>query len=239
MKAPDLLIWFVFISKVTAQNDKCGAEVLDCEADWNQKTGTLSDPEKRCEQAQKYRECVRKVMQQKPCVGVGIPLALDMEENLQCNMPDSIPIGQTACQVAQSLCHLTWSTGVKTKTRASERCEAAHQWRDCLLDAMTQLRCEGCGVHNNRLHKELYVNCIGGLNINYGFLSSFVLTNLQSFQMSIIRGMSEKKQEKGHNSKSFDQINLKLTQIEVHSTISSQRNPRGDRCIFASVTAAN
>ncbi|GFO08019.1 transposase [Plakobranchus ocellatus] len=35
--------------------------------------------------------------------------------------------------------------------------------------------------------------------------------------------MSEKKQEKGHNSKSFDQINLKLTQIEVHSSTTSQR----------------
>ncbi|GFO44530.1 splicing factor 45-like [Plakobranchus ocellatus] len=34
--------------------------------------------------------------------------------------------------------------------------------------------------------------------------------------------MSEKKQEKGHNSKSFDQINLKLTQIEVHSSTISQ-----------------
>ncbi|GFO04846.1 craniofacial development protein 2 [Plakobranchus ocellatus] len=54
-----------------------------------------------------------------------------------------------------------------------------------------------------------------------------------------VRGMSEKKQEKEHNSKSFDQINLKLTQIEVHSFTISQRNPRGDRCIFASVTAAN
>ncbi|GFN73670.1 hypothetical protein PoB_000017600 [Plakobranchus ocellatus] len=48
--------------------------------------------------------------------------------------------------------------------------------------------------------------------------------------------MSEKKQEKGHNSKSFDQINLKLTQIEVHSSTTSQRHPRGDRCIFASAT---
>ncbi|GFO39507.1 hypothetical protein PoB_006601200 [Plakobranchus ocellatus] len=54
-----------------------------------------------------------------------------------------------------------------------------------------------------------------------------------------IRGMSEKKQEKGHNSKSFHQINLKLTQIEVHSFTTSQRKPRGDRCIFASATAAN
>ncbi|GFO05183.1 hypothetical protein PoB_003168800 [Plakobranchus ocellatus] len=36
--------------------------------------------------------------------------------------------------------------------------------------------------------------------------------------------MSEKKQEKGHNSKSFDQINLKLTQIEVHSSTTSQRH---------------
>ncbi|GFN93108.1 hypothetical protein PoB_001961400 [Plakobranchus ocellatus] len=54
-----------------------------------------------------------------------------------------------------------------------------------------------------------------------------------------IRGMSEKKQEKGHNSKSFDQINLKLTQFEVHSSTTSQRNPRVDRCIFASATAAN
>ncbi|GFN93653.1 hypothetical protein PoB_002015900 [Plakobranchus ocellatus] len=44
--------------------------------------------------------------------------------------------------------------------------------------------------------------------------------------------MSEKKQEKGHNSKSFDQINLKLTRIEVHSSSTSQRNLRGDRCIF-------
>ncbi|GFN78669.1 histone-lysine N-methyltransferase SETMAR [Plakobranchus ocellatus] len=35
--------------------------------------------------------------------------------------------------------------------------------------------------------------------------------------------MSEKKQEKGHNSKNFDQINLKLTQIEVHSSTTSQR----------------
>ncbi|GFO04123.1 histone-lysine N-methyltransferase SETMAR [Plakobranchus ocellatus] len=35
--------------------------------------------------------------------------------------------------------------------------------------------------------------------------------------------MSEKKQEKGHNSKSLDQINLKLTQIEVHSSTTSQR----------------
>ncbi|GFO16796.1 Aromatic-l-amino-acid decarboxylase [Plakobranchus ocellatus] len=52
-------------------------------------------------------------------------------------------------------------------------------------------------------------------------------------------GMSEKKQEKGHNSKSFDQINLKLTQIEVHSSTTSQRNPRGDRYIFSSATAAN
>ncbi|GFN96034.1 transposase [Plakobranchus ocellatus] len=34
--------------------------------------------------------------------------------------------------------------------------------------------------------------------------------------------MSKKKQEKGHNSKSFDQINLKLTQIEVHSSTTSQ-----------------
>ncbi|GFO13757.1 hypothetical protein PoB_004026200 [Plakobranchus ocellatus] len=49
--------------------------------------------------------------------------------------------------------------------------------------------------------------------------------------------MSEKKQEKGHNSKSFDQINLKLTQIEVHSSTTSQRNHRGDRCIFVSATA--
>ncbi|GFO42770.1 alpha-aminoadipic semialdehyde synthase, mitochondrial [Plakobranchus ocellatus] len=54
-----------------------------------------------------------------------------------------------------------------------------------------------------------------------------------------LRGMSEKKQEKGHNSKSFDLINLKLTQIEVHSSTTSQRNPRGDQCIFASATAAN
>ncbi|GFO19831.1 transposase [Plakobranchus ocellatus] len=37
--------------------------------------------------------------------------------------------------------------------------------------------------------------------------------------------MSEKKQEKGHNStKSFDQINLKLTQIEVHSSTTSQHD---------------
>ncbi|GFN82806.1 guanine nucleotide exchange factor vav2 [Plakobranchus ocellatus] len=35
--------------------------------------------------------------------------------------------------------------------------------------------------------------------------------------------MSEKKQEKGHNSKSFDQINFKLTQTEVHSSTTSQR----------------
>ncbi|GFO12170.1 hypothetical protein PoB_003867500 [Plakobranchus ocellatus] len=53
------------------------------------------------------------------------------------------------------------------------------------------------------------------------------------------RGMSEKKQEKGHNSKSFDQINLKLSQIKVHSFTTSQRNPCGDRCILASATAAN
>ncbi|GFN88380.1 hypothetical protein PoB_001488600 [Plakobranchus ocellatus] len=52
--------------------------------------------------------------------------------------------------------------------------------------------------------------------------------------VDVIRGMSEKKQEKRHNSKSFDQINLKLTQIEVHFSTTSQRNPRGDRCIFAS-----
>ncbi|GFN83243.1 hypothetical protein PoB_000974900 [Plakobranchus ocellatus] len=50
--------------------------------------------------------------------------------------------------------------------------------------------------------------------------------------------MSEKKQEKRHNSKSFDQINLKLTQIEVHSSTTSQRNPRGDRYIFASATVS-
>ncbi|GFO45461.1 histone-lysine N-methyltransferase SETMAR [Plakobranchus ocellatus] len=36
--------------------------------------------------------------------------------------------------------------------------------------------------------------------------------------------MSEKKQEKGHNSKSFDQINLKLTQIEVHSSTTLRRS---------------
>ncbi|GFO39182.1 hypothetical protein PoB_006568700 [Plakobranchus ocellatus] len=53
-------------------------------------------------------------------------------------------------------------------------------------------------------------------------------TRLVCESESHIRGMSEKKQEKGHNSKSFDQINLKLTQIEVHSFTTSQRNPRGD-----------
>ncbi|GFN97081.1 endonuclease-reverse transcriptase [Plakobranchus ocellatus] len=45
-----------------------------------------------------------------------------------------------------------------------------------------------------------------------------------SSKIRLLRGMYEKKQERGHNSKSFDQINLKLTQIEVHSSTTSQHH---------------
>ncbi|GFN95383.1 histone-lysine N-methyltransferase SETMAR [Plakobranchus ocellatus] len=44
--------------------------------------------------------------------------------------------------------------------------------------------------------------------------------------------MSEKKQEKGHNSKSFDEINLKLTQIEVPSSTTSQDLAPSDFYLF-------
>ncbi|GFS12603.1 hypothetical protein ElyMa_004863200 [Elysia marginata] len=54
-----------------------------------------------------------------------------------------------------------------------------------------------------------------------------------------LRGTSEKKQEKGHNSDSFNGINLKLAQIKVSLFPYFQRNPHGDRCIFSSATAAN
>ncbi|GFN92099.1 tyrosine-protein kinase [Plakobranchus ocellatus] len=115
--------------------------------------------------------------------------------------------------------------------------------------AMEYLESKGL-VHRDLAARNVLVHDDGTAKVSDFGLAKFGDLSLSSQKFPIkwtapeslrsnIRGMSEKKQEKGYNSKSFDQINLKLKQIKVHSSTTSQRNPRGDRCIFASATAAN